>query len=79
MRRLPLLGAMATALLLAACADKPQTAATKQHDTRPWQGLAAGQSADAGWKAGDQAAWEEQLRSRAQRGQNEYTRAAAQP
>jgi outer membrane biogenesis lipoprotein LolB len=74
-----LLGMLAATLLLSACAEKAQVAATKQRDARPWQGLAAGQAADAGWKAGDQAAWEEQLRMRAQRGQNEYTRAAAQP
>ncbi len=78
-RLLPLVPLLASALLLAACSDKPQVAATRQHDAKPWQGLAAGQSADAGWKAGDQTAWEEQLRNRAQRGQNEYTRAAAQP
>ena len=79
MRRAPLLGLLAAAALLGACAEKPQTAATKQHDDKPWAGLAAGQHADAGFKAGDQAAWEEQLRTRTQRGQNEYTRAAAQP
>ena len=79
MTRLHLLGLLAAAALLSACTEKPQTAATRQVDTKPWQGLAAGQRADAGWKAGDQAAWEEQLRTRAQRGQNEYTRAPAKP
>ncbi len=74
-----LLTLLATTLLLSACAEKAQTATTKKHDAKPWEGVAAGQSADAGWKAGDQAAWEEQLRTRAQRGQNEYTRAPAKP
>ncbi len=79
MRRLHLAGLLAAAALLAACTEKPQSAATRQHDTQPWKGPAAGQRADAGFKAGDKAAWEEQLRTRAQRGQNEYTRAPAQP
>ena len=79
MTRLPVLGLLAAAALLSACAEKPQTAATRQADGKPWQGLAAGQAPDAGFQAGDQAAWEEQLRTRAQRGQNEYTRAAATP
>jgi hypothetical protein len=79
MRRLALTGLLAAAALLSACVEKQQTAATRQADDKPWQGLAAGQSADAGWKAGDKAAWDEQLRNRAQRGQNEYTRAPAQP
>ena len=79
MTRLPLLGLMAAAALLAACAEKPQAAATKQQDGKPWQGVAAGQAPDAGFKAGDQAAWEEHLRTRTQRGQNEYTRASAKP
>lgn len=79
MKRVPMLGLLAAAALLVACSEKPQTAATKKQDDKPWAGLAAGQHADAGFKAGDQAAWEEHLRTRAQRGQNEYTRAAAQP
>jgi len=79
MRRAPLLGLLAAAALLGACAEKQQTAATRQLDDKPWAGPAAGQHADAGFKAGDQAAWQEQLRTRAQRGQNEYTRAATQP
>ena len=78
MRRHALLGLLAAALL-SACAERPQTAATRQADDKPWQGLAADTRADAGFKAGDQAAWEEQLRTRTQRGQNEYTRAPATP
>ena len=79
MKRVPMLGLLAAAALLGACAEKQQTAATRQLDDKPWAGQAAGQRADAGFKAGDQAAWQEQLRTRAQCGQNEYTRAAAQP
>ena len=70
---------LAVAALLGACSEKPQGAGTARHDTPPWQGPAAGQAADAGWKAGDQAAWQEALRTRAQRGQNEYTRSTSQP
>ena len=73
------LGLVAVAALLSACAEKPQSAATRQHDGKPWQGVVAGQSPDAGFKAGDKVAWEEQLRNRTQRGQNEYTRAPAKP
>lgn len=78
-RRLHAVLLVAAAAMLGACAEKPQSAGTTRHDTPPWQGLAAGQTADAGWKAGDQAAWQEALRTRAQRGQNEYTRATSQP
>ncbi|HOB95820.1 MAG TPA: hypothetical protein PKL46_17385 [Aquabacterium sp.] len=70
---------LAVAALLGACSEKPQGAGTARHDTPPWQGPAAGQAADAGWRAGDQAAWQEALRTRAQRGQNEYTRSTSQP
>jgi len=73
------LAGLAALVLLAACGEKPQTAGTRKSDEQPWQGV-AGQTAQAGFKAGDQAAWEEQLRMRTQRGQNEYTRSvAAQP
>ncbi len=64
-------------LLLSACAEKPQTAATKKFDSKPWEGTQTGY-ASPGWKAGDQASWEEQLKTRSQ-GQNEYSRAPAQP
>ena len=71
------LGLLATALLMSACAEKAQTAATKKFDTKPWEGAQPAYNA-AGWKAGDQASWEEQLKTRSQ-GQNEYSRAPAKP
>ncbi len=65
------------AVSLAACGEKEQTARTRKSDAKPWEGAANTPYAAAGWKAGDQASWEEQMRSRAQN-QNEYPRAPAQ-
>lgn len=64
------------ATVLAACGEKPQTAGTRKADSPAWQGAADGYVAP-GWKAGDAASWEQQLKTRAQQGQNEYTRASA--
>lgn len=64
------------ATLLAACAEKPQTAGTRKADTPAYQGAADGYVAP-GWKAGDAASWEQQMKTRAQQGQNEYSRASA--
>jgi len=63
---------------LAACGEKPQTAqpAAKKSDGKAWDGAQNAYVAE-GWKAGDQASWETQMRLRAQ-GQNEYSRAPAQ-
>ena len=72
--RIVCVAALATAL--AACGEKPQTAATKKSDGKPWEG-AQNSFVAQGWKAGDQGSWESQMRTRAQ-GQNEYSRAAAQ-
>ncbi|MGD9834402.1 MAG: hypothetical protein AB7U92_16775 [Piscinibacter sp.] len=66
----------ALAAALAACGEKPQTAATKKSDGKPWEGAQNGFVAQ-GWKAGDQGSWDAQMRTRAQ-GQNEYSRTAAQ-
>ena len=67
---------LALAAGLAACGEKPQTAATKKSDTKPWE-ASQSEFVASGWKAGDQASWEAQMKARAQ-GQNEYSRAAAQ-
>ena len=71
MMRLALL--TAAALALAACGDKPQTAGGVRSDTAAYQGTTNPFSAP-GWKAGDKTAWEQQLKTRAQAGQNEYNR-----
>lgn len=62
---------------LAACGEKPQTVqpAMKKSDGKSWDGTQNAFVAE-GWKAGDKASWENQMRQRAQ-SQNEYTRAPA--
>ena len=61
-------------LLLSACGDKQQTAGTRKADAPPSQGAMAAYTAP-GWKPGDAASWEAQMKRRAE-GQNEYTRTA---
>ena len=65
-----------TAMVLVACTEKPQAATARKADDKPW---AAGQPdyMAQGFKAGGQAAWEAQIKARAQ-GQNDYARAPAQ-
>lgn len=67
--------ALAVAIGLAACSEKPQEGAkaAKKSDAKPWDGGNAAYTAD-GWKAGDKASWEQQLKARAEK-QNEYARA----
>ena len=65
-------GVLALATGLPACTEKPQTAAPAKTDTPAWQGADNAYVAP-GWKAGDKAVWELQLRERAQT-QNEYNR-----
>ena len=66
------LGVMALACALVACGEKVQTMSsdTKKPDVPGWKGGNANYNA-AGWVASDQAAWEAQLRTRAQN-QNDY-------
>jgi hypothetical protein len=67
----------AATVALAGCGEKKQTmtGAGKKSDPAPW---VVGNGANpaftaAGWKAGDKAAWEEQMRQRNQ-AQNDYVR-----
>ena len=70
--------ALAVALGASACGEKAQTATpAKKADAKPWD-LAKSNSLAADWKGGDQAAWEAQMRTRAQ-GQNEYVRIGGTP
>ena len=66
---------LAALSLLAACTESPQTIGTRKADVASYKGADNGFNA-AGWKAGDQASWEQQMKNRSQ-GQNEYTRTSA--
>jgi len=77
MRALITLTLAAAALLLSACAEKAQTAATQKSDDKPWAGARADFVAK-GWQVGDKTSWEQQLRKRSQ-GQNEYSRTPITP
>jgi len=65
-----------SALALVACGDQPQelTGEGIKHDNAPYQGVGSSQYAQDGWKPGDRNSWEQQLKARAQYGQNDYTR-----
>ena len=71
-----LLFVTAAALGLAACGDNEQTAAGVKSDAPPFQSVTGPGSVynAPGWKAGDKTAWEQQLKTRTQAGQNEYNR-----
>ena len=62
---------------LGACGEKPQTlgASGRKADVAPWVANSGANPAFAasGWKGGDQAAWEAQIRARNQL-QNDYAR-----
>jgi len=70
-----LLAAFAATLAvgLTAC-EQPQTASGRKSDAKPWQGAPDDPYVASGWKAGDRASWEEQMRMRAQ-SQNDYAKA----
>ncbi len=59
---------------LIACGDKQQTAATPSKDAAPYSGTGVASFTAPGWKAGDKTAWEQQLKTRMQNGQNEYNK-----
>jgi len=64
------------AALVVACGEKPQESSHKA-DSHPWENANAGFMAN-GYKAGDAAAWDTQIKQRTQ-GQNEYARVAVKP
>jgi hypothetical protein len=70
------IGMAVSVLGLAACGDQPQelTGQGVRQDSAPYQGVGTSQYAQGGWKPGDRASWEQQLKTRAQYGQNDYNR-----
>jgi hypothetical protein len=77
MKRAASVAGLLLSLALAACSEKPQTASPRKADGHPADGPATAYTAG-NWKAGDGAAWEAQMRTRAQ-GQNEYSRTGSPP
>ena len=74
MKRTPLVLCTVLGLfVLAACTEKPQTGGGIRSDAPPFAGTGSNFT-QSGWKAGDKASWEQQLKARQQYGQNEYTR-----
>ena len=61
---------------LAGCGERAQISQTssRKPDVAPWQG-ADNAFGEGNWKRGEQASWEQQLRTRSL-GQNEYSRAS---
>jgi len=75
MRTIAIVMAVFVALAgLAGCAEKPQQLDHAKKEGAPaWKGTNDA-FAVPGWTQGDQKSWETQLRTRAQRGQDEYPR-----
>jgi hypothetical protein len=61
------------ALALAGCGEKPQSLGGAKQDAAPYTGTGKAY-AEQNWKAGDKTSWESQLRTRAQSGQNDYSK-----
>lgn len=64
---------LSSVLLLAACGEKAQTAGGARSDAAAHTGTGKAFQ-EPGWKAGDKASWESQLKARGQNGMNEYNR-----
>jgi len=71
---LTVIAALAAAAALAACGDRTQTIKSGViTDTPSFQGTGKAYAAQ-GWKQGDKASWEQQVKTRTQNTQNEYTK-----
>jgi hypothetical protein len=68
-----ILTASAVLVVLAACTETPQTATGVKSDTAAFEGTGMPFVAT-GWKPGDRTSWEQQLKTRAQQGQNDYAK-----
>ena len=66
---------LSAALMLAACGEKPQGLGGAKHDAAPHAGTGVGAFTAPDWKPGDKTSWEQKLKTRAQYGQNDYSRA----
>ena len=60
---------------LSACGEQAQTLGAAKKDAAAFTGTPVSANHSGTWKPGDKTAWEQQIRTRTQNGQNEYTRA----
>ena len=79
MSSLKLITGLASVLLLVtgltACGDKAQELAGQPKlDAAPYTGTGVKVFTESDWKAGDKNSWAQQLKTRAQYGQNDHTR-----
>jgi hypothetical protein len=73
-RALTSIAALSVLACLAACGDKPQTLESGvKVDSQAFQGTGMPYAVP-GWKSGDKASWEQQVKNRTQQTQNEYTK-----
>ena len=72
------LSLVVAAAALSACGEQPQEMGGTRSDAAPYAGVGKSQYQQPGWKVGDKASWEQQLKSRAQYGMNDYSRVATQ-
>ena len=73
-RGLTLMAMLAAVAALSACGEKPQTLqSAAKVDSQAFQGTGAPYAVQ-GWKQGDKASWEQQVKNRTQQTQNEYTK-----
>ena len=68
------IASVAALATLSGCGDRTQTNSSGVGtDTAPFQGTGKVYAAP-GWKQGDKTSWEQQLKTRTQNAQNEYTK-----
>lgn len=77
-KTLSTLSLVVAAAALTACGEKPQEMSSTGSDAAPYTGVGQSQYQQPGWKVGDKASWEQQLKARAQYGMNDYSRVATQ-
>lgn len=73
MRPLTILALIVLAVVLAACAEREQTASGIKSDAAAYQGTNH-PFVVTGWKPGDRNSWEQQMKVRTVQGQNDYAK-----
>ena len=74
MKHLAVLTIAVAAFALSACAEREQTAGGIKSDMAPFQGTNHAAFTAPDWKPGDRNSWEQHMKVRTVRGQNEYVK-----